>query len=401
MRRLLIILAILIVLIGAGTAVYFTYFNKSATVTVAPGGSTSLPTAGGTTQTQATTTSSMATSTVVASAPMRLVQISTGPVVPGEVVTDSKANATSSTQQMVHYIDRQSGNVYSYAVRTGTLTRTSDRTVPGIQSADWLPNASLAFVRYLSGDTFSTINSYALPASSAVNNGFFLPQNLSDIAVSSTSLLTLASGVNGSVASLAHTDGSHSSELFTTPLSALDVSFAGKNQYLAYTKPSATLPGDAFIVDSKGNFSRIAGPLNGLIAKTSPSGKWVLVSYSNNGALSMMLLNVGAMQWIPLPIATIADKCVWTNDESNIYCGIPTNLPAGYNYPDDWYQGAVAFSDQIWKIDVSSRFAQLVLDFSKQSPAISVDAEALALDPLATTLVFINKNDGSLWSYSL
>lgn len=399
MKRILITLAIVIVLVGAGTAVYFTFFNSPATVTVTSPTDTGLP-AAGTVAPPIQTTPSVATSSTngITSSLPRLVQISAGPVVPGEVAVDNKATASSSADVAVGFIDQESGNVYSYLVHAGVLTRTSNRTVPGIELANWLPDGSFAFVRYLSGSDFSTINSYALPANGS--GGFFLPQNLSDIAVSSTSVLTLASGVNGSVASVLHTDGSHSSAVFTTPLSDVSVSFAGKNQYLAYSKPTATLPGDAFLVDSKGNFSRVAGPLNGLVAKASPSGKWVLVSYSNNGVLEMNLVNVATGELIPLPVATIADKCVWTADESAIYCGIPQNPLTTFNYPDDWYQGAVSFSDQIWKIAVAGRYAQLVLDFSKTSK-VSVDAEALTVDPLQTTLVFINKNDGSLWSYSL
>ncbi len=401
MRRTLTIFAIVIILLGGGIAAYFYFFAKTATVvTVAPEGGTGLPIAG-----EAAPASSAigSTGTATPSAPThvsaRLVQISAGPIVPGEVLVDSKASASSSAEVSVNYIERQSGNVYSYLVRAGMLTRTSNRTIPGIQAAAWLPDASLAFVRYLSGTDFSTINSYALPANGS--GGFFLPQDISDIAVSSTSVLTLASGANGSVAALLHTDGTHSSEIFTTPLSELSVSFAGKNQYLAYTKPSAVLPGVAYLVDSKGNFSSIAGPLPGLIAKASPSGKWVLVSYSNNGVMQMELVNVATRESIPLPVATIADKCVWTADDSTIYCGIPMNPRSGLNYPDDWYQGAVSFSDRIWKIQVSGRYAQLVLDFSKENNNASLDAESLAIDPLGTTLVFINKNDGSLWSYSL
>ena len=223
---------------------------------------------------------------------------------------------------------------------------------------------------------------------------------MADLAVSSTSVLALASGVNGSSASLMRTDGTHSSEIFTTPLSSLRVSFAGKNRYLAFTKPSATLPGDAFIVDSAGRFSRIAGPLNGLVALASPSGKWVLVSYTLPEGMQMELVDAATGAVVPLPVATIADKCVWAADNSAVYCGIPMDPPKNYAYPDDWYQGAVHFSDRIWKIDVTGRYAQLVLDFSKETNS-SLDAEALAIDPSGTVLAFINKNDGSVWSYKL
>lgn len=397
MRRTIIITAIVIVLAGIGLFVYFYFFADRTGVVVAPG-NVSFPMAG-----QETTTSTiggfMATTTVPISITAKLVKISAGPIVPGEVVVNIPAiNASSSPEIAVKFIERQSGNVYSYSTRAGTLTRISNKTVPGIQSALWLPDASFAFVRYLSGDDFSTINTYALPSNDS--GGFFLSQNLADISVSSTNVLVLASGVNGSVASVEHTDGTHISEAFTTPLSALRVSFAGKSQYLAFTKPSSTLSGDAFLVNSAGQFFRIAGPHNGLVALSSPSGKWMLVSYTQDTAMQMELVNTTTSDAVQLPVATIADKCVWTADESTIYCGIPINPPSGYSYPDDWYQGAVHFSDRIWKIDVAGRYAQLVLDFPKETKD-SLDAEALAIDSLNTVLVFVNKNDGSLWSYQL
>jgi len=398
MRRNIIIAAIVLVVLGIIAYLYF--FTGGATITTAPGATTTtLPVAEQTATPPSGETGAPVLSPgvpLVVSA--RLIKISSGPVALGEVVVSKAATASSSAQTTVSFIERQSGNVFSYSVSAKTLTRTSNKTIPGIQSASWLPNASLAFVRYLSGNTFSTINTYGLPANGS--GGFFLPQNLADISVSSTSVLTLASGVNGSAVSTERTDGTHASEIFTTPLSSIRVSFAGKNQYLVHTKPSASLAGDAFLVDSAGHFSRIAGPLTGLVARASPSGKWVLVSYTLNGAMQMELINTVTGSLFTLPVATIADKCVWTSNDSALYCGVPLNPPADTAYPDDWYQGVVHFSDRIWKIDAVGRYAQLVLDFNKETKDV-LDAEALAIDPLATTLVFVNKNDGSLWSYQL
>lgn len=393
MRRTLIITAVVIVVLGIAAVIYF--LLKPA-VTTTPGAT--LPGAGQATPGTGTTGAGSTPTGSPVTVSARLVKISAGPVVVGEAVTSKAGSASSSPETTVTYIERQSGNVYAYSSSAKTNTRTSNKTVPGIQSASWLPNASLAFVRYLSGSDFSTINTYGLPTNGGA--GFFLSQNLSSIAVSSTSILTLASGVNGSVASLANVDGTHPTQIFTTPLSTIHVSFAGKNQYLVYTKPSSNLPGNAYLVDSKGNFSRVAGPRNGLVALASPSGKWILVSYTVNGATQMSLVDAVTNDILSLPIATIADKCVWAADDSVIYCGVPVDPPAGVAYPDDWYQGAVHFSDRIWKIQVAGRYAQLVLDFPKETKD-TLDAEALTIDSLNTTLVFVNKNDSSLWSYSL
>lgn len=398
MQRTLTIAAIALIVLGFGVWAYFAFFTGGATITTAPG-STSLPIAGQSTVTDVGAgTPTLSGGTPVSIISPRLVKISAGPVVPGEAILTRPGTASSSPQTTVKYIERQSGNVFSYDTSASTITRLSNRTIPGIQSAAWLPNASIAFVRYLSGANFSTINTYALSASSTA--GFFFPQNINDISVSPTSVLTLASGSNGSAVSVTRTDGTHATEIFTTPLSSIRVSFAGKNQYLVFTKPSVTLSGDAFLVDSSGNFSRIAGPLNGLVALASPSGKWLLVSYTLDGIMQMQLVSTMNGSSLQLPVATIADKCVWANDDSSIYCGIPMSPPTGSAYPDDWYQGAVHFSDRIWKIDTEGRYAQLVLDFNKETND-ELDAEALAVDPQNTTLVFVNKNDGSLWSYRL
>lgn len=403
MRRTLIIAAIVLVILGLGVGAYFLFFAGTPSVTVAPPGSAGLPVAG-----QATpgTAGGAATSNVPTLAPAapvpvsaRLVEISAGPVVPGEAVVDSKAaNASSSPEVTVNYIERESGNVFSYVTPAGTLTRINNKTIPGLQSAAWLPNGLTAYVRYLSGSDFSTINTYALAATSSA--GFFLPQDLADISVSATGLLTLASGVNGSAVSLSRIDGTRSATLFTTPLSSVRTSFAGKNQYLVFSKPTASLPGYAFLANGTGHLSRIAGPLDGLVALASPSGKWVLVSYTSSGVMQMELINTATDAPVSLPVATIADKCAWAADDSAIYCGVPTNPDASFAYPDDWYQGAVHFSDRLWRIDVAGRYAQMVLDFSQANKG-ALDAEALAVDPAKSTLVFVNRNDGSLWSYSL
>lgn len=399
MRRHILIASIVLASLGIGIAAYYSLLPGSPIAIQPTDGS--LPVAGNRTPTPgeiaAGNSGSGGTPTPVSA---RLVKITPGPVALGEVVLDIKktVSASSSPEVVINFIDQQSGNIYSYQTGDGTLTRTSNKTIPGIATAAWLPNGKTAFARYLSGTDFSTINTYALHSDGS--EGFFLPQDLAGIAVSSTSILMLASGANGSSASLSRTDGSRATTLFTTPLSALRVTFAGKNQYLAFTKPAATLAGSAYLVDSSGNFSRVTGPENGLTALASPSGKWVLISSASDGAMSMKLVNTATGDTTPLPVATITDKCVWTADETIIYCGIPKNPPLGKNYPDDWYQGAVAFSDRIWKIQVSGRYAQLVLDFTNEAKTL-LDAESLAIDPSGTTLVFVNKNDGSLWSYQL
>jgi hypothetical protein len=403
MKRALLIILGIVVILGGGAAAYYFYALYTPDIAVGPvtpgidlpvAGSTTPPTSGE--STPPPTNPDTPKPEKVAS---RLVKIDKGPVVLGAVVFQV-ASTTSNPKPdtAVNYIARESGNVYQYLVRAGSLTRISNKTVPGIQETKWAPDGSLAFVRYLSGEDRKTINTYALPSNGT--NGYFLAQNLQDLSVSASSVLMLASGTNGSVASVSRLDGSNEKQVFSTPLTALRVAPAGKSQYLAFTKPAATIPGYVFFINSTGNFERIAGPLSGLVALPSPSGKWALVSYTNAGTLKMTLINTETHEATVLPVGTVADKCVWTTKEDLIYCGIPMSPASAYSYPDDWYQGAVSFSDRIWKINIAGRFAELVLDVPKEIED-EVDAVGLALDPLAQVLVFRNKIDGALWSYEL
>lgn len=402
MRRTLTIISVVIVLVGLGVWIYFAYFAKPAALVVAPSTNTALPDASQTTQINptgatsvSTGTSSQPTSTPAVVTGPRLVKISDGPVVPSPLVYRSTSSSTPGA--IVKYIERESGNVFSYSLSSRSSTRTSNRTIPGIQSAVWTKDGKSSLVRYLSGADSATINTYSLNADGSP--GFFLEQNIQDLAVSDTKILALASGVNGSVASTHKIDGSVAKEVFSSPLSSLRAGFAGGN-YFAFTRPSASLNGVLFLVDTSGLFARVAGPLKGLVALASPSGSSILVSYVVSGEMQMQLIDSKIGSVTQLPVATIADKCYWASDSKSVYCAVPVSPSSHYAYPDDWYQSAASFSDRIWRIDVANRYAELVLDFTKENK-IQLDAISLSVDSAETAMAFINKIDGSLWVYSL
>lgn len=397
MRRTLIIIAIVTLITGTGAGLYL-YLRQSQPV-VTTSTPPTLPQAGdaSTDQQQGGGDTPTPTNDTTTGNVGRFVQVSKGPVVPGFALTSRGGSASSSAATLLSYIERQSGNVFTYDVHTGAITRTSNRTVPGIQSAVWSRDASRAIVRYLSGDTFTTINTYVLPADGS--NGLFLAQNLSDATIASSTILTLASGVNGSLASVSNIDGTKPTTVLSTALTSLRIGFLGRS-YMAFTKPSGTLAGYAYSTDPAGHLVRLAGPLNGLSALGSPLGKWVLVSSVSGETLTLSLVNTATRETITLPIGTLADKCAWSSDDTTVYCAVPVTVPTNHTYPDDWYQGAVSFSDRIWKIDVTGRYAQLVLDLTKENKG-SFDLTALSLDNGQTSLAFMNKVDASLWSFQL
>jgi hypothetical protein len=422
MKRLFIIIAGVVVLIGILVGAYFLFFApKGVDLTVgnpfsgtqsgnvAP--STDLPTEG---------TVSNAGTTL---AP-QFVKITDGPVAHGSVAfdiqlanqaatdvpavslsTSSSASstsvstaATSTPDVEVRFIDRASGNVYSYIAHARTLTRISNKTLPGIQVASWTPDGSRVYAQFLaSSGGQEQINTYAMDAKGG--NGYLLDNNLSEAVVAgANTLFTLFPGSTGSVGTLSGVDGSDAHTLFSSVLSALSV-HPTSGDLFATNKPSSQLDGYAFQISHKtGAFTRILGPLRGLSVLPSPDGSSLLYSYTDGGVYYLRVLNLATRASTALPVATLAEKCVWTADGSSAYCAVPTNLSG--NLPDDWYQGATTFTDRIWKIDLSDRVARLNHD-PNQVGKVNVDAVDLTLDPNESVLVFSDKHSGALYSYTL
>ncbi|MDB5237062.1 MAG: hypothetical protein JWL88_164 [Parcubacteria group bacterium] len=404
MRRTLIVVASIIVIVGLAIGIYYLFFApKPGTLVVAtnPFEDTG---SGNASASGSSLTEGQGAGTVVAP---NFIKITDGPVSEGMAVVDvniatpDAATTSSSTPTTpdtdVRFIDRSSGNIYSYVFHARTLTRRSNKTLPGIQEASWVPNGSMAYVRFITTNASDGehVATYALPVDG--ESGYFLEQDLAEARVaSSTGLFTLLTSTSGSVGTVAKTDGSNPRTLFTSFVSSLLVYPAG-NTYFAHTKASSQTNGYGFQLIGA-SFSRILGPLRGLTLLPSPSGKSLLYSYVDGGAVHLAVINIASHTATALPLATLTEKCVWA-DEATVYCGVPTDMSTG-NLPDDWYQGAVSFTDRIWRIDMNARVATLVVD-PTQVAKTSIDAISLTVDPKEDVLVFMDKKTGSLWAYDL
>lgn len=410
MKRILIILAAIVVIIGLGIAAYFLFFSGSAPKLTGSDTPNPFSDIGSASAVPNQTVSNPTGSAGTEVAP-HLVKITDGPVaigvsvfdtsIPGAPVASGSATSTavaSSTADVsVRYIERASGNVYNYLVHARTLTRLSNRTLPGIQEASWLTDGSLAYVRFLYKDGATEhLKTYALPANGI--GGFFLEDDLADaFAVGSSGVFSQLASTDGTTGTLAHSDGTSVHTFFTSLLSQLTVTQGG-GAFFATTKPSSGLQGYGFSISPSGSLTRILGPAAGLTLLPSPSGKSVLYSYVQGKTAHLGVMDVATRTQTPLPLATFTEKCVWGTDNLTAYCAVPTTLSG--NLPDDWYQGAVSFTDRIWKIDMVGRVATLVVDPSTVAK-VQIDAIGLALDAKNDALIFTDKTTNSLWSYDL
>lgn len=415
MKRTLIIIGAVLLVIAIGIGAYFLFFAPKKGGIVVDTGQNPFGTSGdytGAGDGQQPTGDTVKTGEEVAP---NLVRITQGPVALGSLVflapkeiteEEGPDTGTSSAAKAkktilvpeVRYVERKSGNVYKYEFNEKLLSRISNRTLPGIQEAAWTPDGKTAFLRFLSSNDSGTelVETYALPTES--EGGYLLESGLDQVIVSGTStVITLLPSTTGSIATAARADGANAKTLFTSSLSSLRLYPAGKGVG-AFTKPSAQMDGFGFMVSAAGAFDRILGPYRGFTMLPSPSGKQVAYSYLSGQTLVANVMDTATRASTALPVALLPEKCVWAADEQSIYCAVPRSMSG--SWPDSWYQGAVSFSDRIWKIDLAARTAVLVVDPVAVANT-PIDGVSLSIDANSDVLLFTNRADGSLWAYDL
>jgi len=399
-RKTLIILGIALIL---GIVALVLYFSRSTPPEETPS-SGSFPVVGEpATQSSTGTAPSFfddpldASSRPVEAAP-RLVKITDGPVAEGVVALSFNQASSTEKDVRVRYVERASGNLYEYESLRKSIDRLTNQTIPGVAKAAWLSDGSRAYLRYFSvlpsGER--NLDSYMLPVE---GEGQALARNLSDIVPEGiTSVLTLTSNANGSSVTRAGIGGIGGAEIFKTDIGRVFLFSTDRGPFIQ-TPASATGDSYAFFVARSGLLERVPTPTIGMSFLPSPDGTKALVSHLSSGSLTLTYLDLITKAQTDLPLATMTEKCAWAHDSLTAYCGVPAASPQG-TFPDDWYQGVVGFVDQLWSIDFANRVVLFVADLPKLTKA-PIDAVSLATDTDQAMLFFVNRNDGSLWSYEL
>ncbi len=87
--------------------------------------------------------------------------------------------------------------------------------------------------------------------------------------------------------------------------------------------------------------------------------------------------------------------CLDESEENTTYCAIPRNLTLR-NLPDNWYKGIASFSDDIWRINLETNEAELVMELTE-----NIDVVNMKINETGDYLAFLNKKDMTLWGIDL
>ncbi len=233
------------------------------------------------------------------------------------------------------------------------------------------------------------------------------PQNLSNVGFLTSNILRgsvspdgtqvflltpTTTGVSGTISNI---DGSNQRVIWSSPLTEWKPQWVNATTIAMTTLASREAVGYMYFLNTKtGNFQKIIGPVRGLTTLVSPDGSTVMISRSTDTGFTTGFYTIASGAYKNSDLVTLPEKCSWSS-VTNVVCGIPQTISSGV-YPDDWYQGTQSFSDNLWSIDISSGATTDILN-----PTQSFDMIHVRTSPDGNYAYFINKTDGTLWSYRL
>jgi hypothetical protein len=288
------------------------------------------------------------------------------------------------------------GHMYKMFLDTKIQEKISNSTIPSIYEAFFNYSGNTIIYRYLSQENI--INSFM--ASLGSPKGEFLPQNISDLSISTdgTKYFYLTENnneVTGVVGSFGNTAKNY---VFNSPFTEWLSQRTNNQEVFLTTKASYSVDGSIFSLNTNNKtLTKILGGVPGLTTLVSPGGSSVLYSTSAEAGPKLGIFNTIKHMSKDLDSYGLPEKCVWSNDNINVYCGIPS-LITGNQYPDSWYQGLISFDDYFVKINTITGDRITIANSTEETP---IDGTHLFLSDKEDLLFFINKKDYTLWSLNI
>lgn len=318
----------------------------------------------------------------------------------------------------VRYIERGLGHIYETQLSTYAESRIVNETRSRIGEALWGNGGKSVVVRFVDDSEGGAIKTHVVNIGSstisfargtsteAISTGFLKTEEVHlpyyipfmTVAEDNADKLFYLEGGSGSTATFKDTNVS---KIFSSAFTEWLPQFPNQKLVTLTTRPSATVPGHMFFLNTGTKVvTKILGNINGLTTLTSRDGKLVLYSETKGGAPELSSYDIAKNEFHSLYLKTLPEKCVWSMKKATVvYCAVPQTIPTA-SYPDQWYQGLVSFSDELWEIDTKTFATQKIMT-PRTLGAPVLDMTNLAVSSDDSFLIFINKVSSTPWVYSI
>lgn len=338
-----------------------------------------------------------------------LVKISNQPV--------AGAGIFSTTTNAVVFVEKTTGHLYQIISGEENPARLSNTTIPKITEAIFGGNngqISIILRYFKDGRTQNFFAASRAPERAGGEfltegdlpalTGKFLNPNIYQIAASpdKNKIFHLSKQGGETVGAIADFDGGNPKIVFTSALNDWIASWPADSTVAVQTKPSSGLSGLVyFLKPQTGEVKKVLSGVPGLSTLVSPDGKKILQSSSVGAAISLGVYEVESDSFRLLPVRTLAEKCSFASDGETVYCGVPGRIPPNIILPDEWYSGEAFLTDNVWKINLVSRKAEILFNPELAGLTEPLDIGQLLLSPDGKTLYLVNKLDSGLWALNL
>jgi hypothetical protein len=306
--------------------------------------------------------------------------------------------------EYIRYIEKATGHIYDVALASNDKVRISNTTIPQVFEAYFSDGGNGLITRYLDNSFvntyFSKINGFE---PDQTLNAVAFTENIKSVSISPSqkNIFYIENKNNISFGLLQKPPSLDKKQVWVWRPTQINTQMLNDKDVLVFTKPNSDEPGFGYILDTNtGKMKNIFRNILGLTAKGDSLGNKILL-YSTANTSGLYLYDIKNDTNTILTPTTFPEKCVFSpNTKSTvIYCGVPKSS-IFKTALDDWYMGSIAYSDDIWKYNISSSTAEKVLDLKDESGE-DIDIYEPSIDSSGLNMTFRNKINGSLWNLNL
>ena len=312
-----------------------------------------------------------------------------------------------SGEAIVRYQERAAGNIYEIGANGEGEKRLTNTTIPKVYEALWSKTGTELISRYVreSSEIIESFSAHVVPESSGKEGGLqgiFLPRDITSAAIApdGKEIFYLQEDNGGASGIQSNLSGNGKTKLWASPVKEWLVSWPRADKITLLSKPSGFASGMLMSLDpASGGRTLVLRNIPGLTALMNPVKPLALYSASSESNISLHILDTATGGSSAVRTTTFPEKCVWSKNGERFYCGVPKVILAG-TYPDVWYQGVIAFEDEVWSITPLSGVTERVLDISGKR-GIPIDLINPEVSPDEKFLIFTDKESGTLWSLQM
>ena len=299
----------------------------------------------------------------------------------------------------LYYVEMGTGHVYSIQLETGEEKRISGTTVAGVNTATISPKGDYVAMgnRNNTKTLPLTIGKISTTTSDLQIEEFSNSAEQFKISDDGKELLYATRESTGLAGHVYNFVKKSDKVIFNLPFHEASIQWGIQSNETHYLYPKSAYSLESYLYQvTNGKMSRL--PAEGFGFSALATKDKIAYTIFDGNSLKNYTLNRAENISKSLSVRILPEKCLISNNTSNLVCAFEetNNLPI--EFPDAWYQGDIKFKDSLWLISGDDNDLKFLVNTFKETSR-EIDVTDLKSGSSDRAVYFINKNDNTLWMY--